>query len=268
MKKIFNLLNNYFANFWFAFLLLIIGSFVVTYLNPIVPIISPWLDNFSNFSATYWYFWLFFIFPVFLISLPPSLFIWIKGGTNSYLGFTALLLSLLTLGLSFFLNFRLTNLEYQVRSMEIKFATYYSKPIDSQWAASSSEEKKILNLVIEDSVPNLKHKPAEIRSIFYERNQTLISLDILSLNEEFIPGVNSYFINESKKLRVFLIDNEAIFLACGEGSDGNFSTADVPSELSPVLIKIKNNLIERDKPIYYFDIEDNVVKTIYESCLP
>jgi hypothetical protein len=267
MKKILTLFNNYFSSFWFVFLLLIIGGFVVTYLNPVIPIASFYLDNLSNFFAVYWYFWLFFVLPVFIISLPFSLFIWVKGGTNSYLGFIALLLSLLSLGLSFFLNFRLVNLEYQARSAEAQFAIDYSKQIANQPVTSSSE-KHILNLVAEDSVPNLKDKPAEVRSIFSENNKTFISLDVLSINDDFFPGTSDYFINESKKLRLFLIDDKTIFLACGEGVDGNFSTADVPGDINLTLTKIKNNIAAQDKPIYYFDVENGIVQTIYESCLP
>lgn len=267
MKKFFILFNNYFSSFWFVSFLLIIGGFVITYLNPIIPIVGSYLGSFSNFSALYWYFWLFFILPVFIISLPFTVFVWVKGGKDSYLGFTALILSLLSLGFSFFLNFRLVNLEYQARSAEAQFVADYSTQLTSQPITSSSE-KQILNLVAEDSVPNLKDKPAIVRSIFSENNKTFISLDVLSINDDFIPGTNDYFINESKKLRLFLIDDKTIFLACGEGADGNFSTADVLDDVNATLIKIKNNIAAQDQPIYYFDVENGIVKVIYESCLP
>jgi len=114
-----------------------------------------------------------------------------------------------------------------------------------------------------------KNTPAEIKDISFVGNDTILSLDLLSLNPDFKPGQNSYFLNKNKKIRRIKISGKTKVLNCGLGKDENETTADIEIPINEFINNLKGSLSVKDGVvIYYFDIENNVANCIYEQCLP
>lgn len=115
---------------------------------------------------------------------------------------------------------------------------------------------------------NWTNKLAEIKKISIKNGFTYLSLDLLTINPNFLPGFTGFSINQSAKLREVKVDDNAKFFKCGAGWDDNDTTADVSSSTKELIAYIQKRLAKNDESIYYFDITDGVVKKIYESCLP
>jgi|GEM_PF-1693214 len=118
MKKTILLFNNYLANFWFALLLLTISSFLVIFFDPNMSVALSFGKNgeFASLSLILWRFWVLFLLPLAIISIIFSLIIWLKDKTgNNYRGFSALIIILFTLGLSFLLISKLVILDSDIK---------------------------------------------------------------------------------------------------------------------------------------------------------
>jgi len=118
MKKFILLFNNYLTNFWFTILLLIISGFLVIFFDPNMSVALSFGENgeFYSLSLILNRFLILFLGPLAIISIPLAVFIWLKDKTgDSYHGFSALIIILLTLGLSFLFILKLVALDYDSR---------------------------------------------------------------------------------------------------------------------------------------------------------
>lgn len=120
----------------------------------------------------------------------------------------------------------------------------------------------------EDSSEKWVNTPAEIKSISVKNKTTFLSIDILSRNPKFVPGVTEFFINQSTKLREVSVNDNTKSYLCGAGPDGNDTTADVSVDTKNILAAIQKKLLNKEYSTYYFDINNNDVQAIYEQCLP
>lgn len=122
----------------------------------------------------------------------------------------------------------------------------------------------------EENVEMLRGQPASVKKITANKTNWTIELDFLSPNPEFMPGADgvagSYFINQSLKIRTFTIDKNTKTYQCGDGPDGEGTTADVSVGTTVFVDYITKRLV--DYATYYFDTEANVVTAIREQCLP
>ena len=109
------------------------------------------------------------------------------------------------------------------------------------------------------------YAPAEIKTIVQESWTTILTLDMLTMNPNFQPGVNDFFINQNPKLRDIAISNETKAFNCG-----NDNKPDVSVSLETIIAYIQQRLTDTTNwPItYYFDIADGKINTIYQQCLP
>lgn len=118
----------------------------------------------------------------------------------------------------------------------------------------------------ESTTETFKNQPGEIKGIKdIGRGQYEITVDLLTLNPKWIPGGNEkFFSNQSSKIRSLHMDLSAKTYNCGEGADGNPTTADVPENNSIFINKIINSNYKNR----YFDIDGANITAIYEQCLP
>lgn len=148
-----------------------------------------------------------------------------------------------------------------------------------QSASLSQEQSDNLDTNVSATTPNkneeldnvsetLVNTPAEIKSIFVKNKITYLSIDILSRNPEFLPGVTEFFVNESTRLTEVHINNNTKAYLCGAGPDGNDTTADVLADTNDFLATIQKKLSNKEYSTYYFDINSNIVQSIYGQCLP
>ena len=114
------------------------------------------------------------------------------------------------------------------------------------------------------------YTPAEIKKIFEENGTTYLTLDILTINKDFQPGVTDFFINQNPKLRDIAINENTKAYDCGAGPDNNATTPDVSVSVQTVLDSMQQWLATSGNwPLtYYFDIKNNTINTIYQQCLP
>lgn len=125
---------------------------------------------------------------------------------------------------------------------------------------------KPINSAEESSTESFKNQPGEIKGIKdIGRGQYEITVDLLTPNPKWIPGGNEkIFLNQSSKIRSLYMDLSAKTYNCGEGADGNPTTADVPENNSIFINKINNSNYKNR----YFDISGTNITAIYEQCLP
>jgi len=109
-----------------------------------------------------------------------------------------------------------------------------------------------------DNIPGgiLKKVPAEIKKKYNKNGQIYLSIDILSWNPDFVPGLARFFINQSTKLKEVYLENTTKAYGCKE------TIADMPYPLD----EFTNNANEGDT--YYFDIQNDAITSIYGQCLP
>ncbi len=106
--------------------------------------------------------------------------------------------------------------------------------------------------------------PAEIKQISEKSWLTSLTLDMLTINNNFQSGGNDYFINQNPKVRDFTIAADAKAFTC--------DTNNIPA----VSVSLKNTIatIQQSlsgttaKIIYSFDIADGKINTIYQQCHP
>lgn len=129
-----------------------------------------------------------------------------------------------------------------------------------------------LEIVSPEEEPNDEKRayaPAEIINVFQKDSITYLTLDMLTINKDFKPGVTDFFINQNPKLRDFAINNVTKAYNCGKGTDGNETTPDVSTPVETVIAHIQQILTSNNwRLTYYFDLQDNKINTIYEQCLP
>lgn len=112
--------------------------------------------------------------------------------------------------------------------------------------------------------------PANIVNIHYVKGETtVLSLDFLTHNPDFQPGVTDFFINQNLKLRDFTVMNETKYYKCGSGLDGNDTTPDVRASVEYFISFVSQELLRKNTRLsFYFYITGNTVKNIYQQCLP
>ncbi len=120
--------------------------------------------------------------------------------------------------------------------------------------------KKVNTNSIDRTISDWEKVPAKLAYLYVTKEYSNVSLDVLDLNPNFVPWVNDYFINENSKTREAVIINKTKFYKCWSKSTALWS----------VLVNDKDKKLTDWNVgwIYYFDIENGIVKTIYESCLP
>ena len=126
MKNFLSLVNGYLSNFWFTILIFITGSYLVIFYDPSFPLAIIFGRNgeFGSLSLVLWRFWMMLFLPLGIISILVSGTIWLKDKTgDSYRGFIALIIILLSLGLSFMLVSKLNILDQDIRSHTGIFST-------------------------------------------------------------------------------------------------------------------------------------------------
>lgn len=108
------------------------------------------------------------------------------------------------------------------------------------------------------------YTPGEIKQIFEENGSTYLTLDMLTMNKDFQPGVTDFFLNESPTIRDLAIAKNAKAFTCGTEN-----IPDISVTVETIIMNIQNILSGGQSSIsYYFDIDDNKINTIYEQCLP
>jgi hypothetical protein len=271
MKKILFLINEYLVNFWFTVFLLSLGCLMIIFIEPIaIVIVVEKCDVLVKVYDSLWMFWKIFLLPLAVISVVANIFIWLKDKKdNSFKGLISLIITLLAISFSFFLISGLINLNYR-----IKGGDFYVKIGEPQMMVDNTEQYKTIktadniNMEAERPIERWLNTPAEIKNVFIKDGVTYLTVDILSRNLDFIPGVSDFFINKNEQLREVAISAETKTYICGAGLDGNDTTADNQTDTKGVITFIKNLISLNQKAIYYFDIENGVVQNIYQQCLP
>lgn len=273
MKKIISLFNDYLVSFWFSLLLLVSGCLLIVVFNPILIAISiNYNTNLTGLINIISDFWTIFLLPLAVLSILISVSVWLKKdkskNKDNYRGLSALIITLCSLAFSFLLITQLNNLNYLIQADAFHLKTIEPQLIVNPVVTTNQNEQAVINTVTEDSLQKLTNTPAEIMSVFNRNNKTYLSLDILSRNEKFVPGVNDFFINQSRRLREFSVDEKTMAYVCGVGPDGNATTADVIANTQDIINTMQSSVINKIRSIYYFDIESGLVKNIYQACLP
>lgn len=111
--------------------------------------------------------------------------------------------------------------------------------------------------------------PAEIKQITEKNWTTMLTLDMLTMNPDFQPGITDFFINQNPKLREFAITAATTAFNCGAGSDNNENTPDVSVSIQDMIATMQQQLTgDNVKLTYYFDIANNTITSIHQQCLP
>lgn len=271
MKKFLFLINEYLVNFWFTIFLLSLGCLLIVFIEPIaIVVVVEKCDVLVKVYDSLWILWKIFLLPLAVISVVINIFIWLKDKKdNSRKGLVSLIITLLSLSFSFFLISGLINLNYR-----IKGGDFYVKIGEPKMMIDDSEQYKTIKLAeninaeVERPLEKWLNTPAEVKNVFVRDGVTYLTIDILSRNPDFSPGVSAFFINTNNQLREAIISGETKTYICGAGLDGNETTADNQTDTNGVITFIKNLISLNQKAIYYFDIENNIVKNIYQQCLP
>lgn len=130
---------------------------------------------------------------------------------------------------------------------------------------SETETPKTGNAITEKWV----NTPAEVKKVSIKDNTTYLSLDILEQNPDFQPGITDFFVNPDSKVVEVSISDDTKSYICGAGADDDFNTADVSISTQTTIENMQQRISNNNgKLSYYFDIEDNMIKNIYQQCLP
>lgn len=114
-----------------------------------------------------------------------------------------------------------------------------------------------------------KYAPAEIKEISENNGTISLTLDMLSLNPDFQPGITDYFLNKNPKLRTLPIAQNAKAYNCGPWKDGNDNSPDVEVSVTDVITNMQQRLANANGRLtYFFDIDNGKINTIYQQCLP
>ncbi len=117
--------------------------------------------------------------------------------------------------------------------------------------------------------PNRSNMPARILSYNEGYGDKTLMLDKLVHNPDFLPGLTEFFMNNGEEIESFVVNSGTKVYSCGEGGDNDWTTADVEIPLETLIDLIRTRDPLNELPVdRYFDIEENVIKNIYEQCLP
>lgn len=125
-----------------------------------------------------------------------------------------------------------------------------------------------------------KNQPGAIRSLAVSgSNQWMLSVDLLSYNPNWLPGVDStggFFINQNPKVRNLTATKNTKTYNCG-GPDGDGGKpgllVNTPSFISRIQADINtgNYTIKKGQyggPVRYLDINGSSITAMYMQCLP
>jgi hypothetical protein len=125
-----------------------------------------------------------------------------------------------------------------------------------------------------------KNQPGAIRSLAVSgNNQWMFSVDLLSYNPHWLPGVDStgrFFINQDPKIRNLTVTKNTKAYDCG-GPDGNGVKpgllVDTSSFISQIQADINtgNYTVKKGQyggPVRYLDITGSNITAMYQQCLP
>ncbi len=125
-----------------------------------------------------------------------------------------------------------------------------------------------------------KNQPGAIRSLAVSgNNQWIFSVDLLSYNPHWLPGVDStggFFINQDPKIRNLTVTKNTEAYNCG-GPDGDGGKpgllVDTSSFISQIQADINsgNYTVKKGQyggPVRYLDINGSNITAMYQQCLP
>ncbi len=115
---------------------------------------------------------------------------------------------------------------------------------------------------------NRTNTPAFFVKFGQDVGNVLVWLDMLEPNPDFQPGVTPFFLNAQEEELLVVINDDTKAYECGAGPDGSGTTADVAIDVSTYLANVKEMQAQENNVASYFDIEDGMVKNIYQQCLP
>ncbi|HEY1041542.1 MAG TPA: GerMN domain-containing protein [Candidatus Paceibacterota bacterium] len=128
-------------------------------------------------------------------------------------------------------------------------------------------------------VETFKNTPGSIVQFADNRAEThdltlWLTVDILTENPNWKPGVNDHYLNVSNKLRSVRTNYATQYYVCTHGSDGHLNS--IASNLGLFSEHVKKNLSEKknssntydNRAIYNFDITGHAISAIYQNCLP
>lgn len=125
-------------------------------------------------------------------------------------------------------------------------------------------------------------QPATIKSITKVSGGWNLTLDYLSYNTDWLPGVDStgpFFLNQNPKIRTVLVSDGSntpptTYRVCGANEDNtnwgpfvNTKIADFITDAERLLIIYQSGQ-ESYEPTYYFTINNAIVTKIDQQCLP
>lgn len=153
-------------------------------------------------------------------------------------------------------------LNQQNKSLASDKDRYYQELNQEKLLNSYQREIYISTISAEETQKNI---PGEIKHIYKKNGITYLSIDILSPNPDFLPGLTPFFVNQSTKVSEVQIKNTAIISGCLSSSDNTTSTNEQYS-VQDFINTIKQNPDENYT--YYFYILDNKITSVYNQCLP
>ena len=225
IKKYLTLLNSFLSNFWFALLLLTISSLLVIFFDPNMAVAFSFGKNgeFASLSLILNRFWVLFLLPLATISIIFSLIIWLKDKTeNNYRGFSALIIILLTLGLSFLLISKLVILDYNIKqgtgifSMPVVSFNESNKPsIIFKYGIGAKNELNTLNntytkdMIMDPAVvTNLKLNNQELSNIYNK------SIDLKLFDKEDSSAKENIIVTPCSSYYLKINENEVSWNNC------------------------------------------------------
>lgn len=127
-------------------------------------------------------------------------------------------------------------------------------------SASAEEEK---------SVEVWDNTPAYVKELTMKDGFANLTIDILTKNPNWprsSDGSLTYelYINQSPKLREVRFDNSTKSYGCEYGEEVKSVEITTPEQIDDIY----NKLSKYDSVVYIFDIEGDIVKGIYQQCLP
>lgn len=264
MKKIIYLFNGYLVGFWFVLLFFVIGCFLVIVIDPVQLVIYFGRNGeFSVIATILLRFWTIFLLPLAVISIFLAAIIWLvdKMG-NSYKGFGALVIILLSLGFSFLFNIKLILLDIDIKNGVFDRAIGGPNFISKEGEVIQTIE--LSNPIVEDFSGNLINTPATVKGSFVNNQSPYLLLDLLSYD---LGSSSKTMVNQSPVIEKVYVTQDTKTYICKANSNDLDADAYLETDTMGVL-QYMDSLISTNKfPLYYFNVEGGVVKSIYQSCL-
>lgn len=188
------MINNYLSNFWFILLLLTIASYLVIFLDPMEAIAFSFGKNgeFYQLYLIIWRFWVLFLLPLAAISCIVAIIIWLKDKSgNSHRGLSALIITILSLGLLFLFVPKLLMLNSDIKSNTGIFSELFEK----NTTVLSAEELANLNIIFKYGV-GAKNELDTFKQAYTEDMVMDPSVTItLKLTDNELVGINKMISN-------------------------------------------------------------------------